>query len=236
MNDMKDWNNETNTNETYEEVYVAPQQDTQDTQAPAEAPKKSGLATAGFILGIIGAATAWIPFIGSASFVLGVLALVFGAISLSKKAVKTKATVALVLGIVSIIVSLVMQAVMMKVIADVLEDVGDTLDWAMEDRTEEILDNDLDVTFGSFRVVGGSYWEETQLKVTVKNTSDTRQSFTITVEAIDEDGFRLAEDYIFVDELGAGQSQRFKIFTDVPLEDIADMKNATFCVVDAYAY
>lgn len=71
--------------------------------------KKSGLATAGMVLGIIGAVLAFIPLINNLAFVLGVLAIIFGGIALAKKANKGKAIAGLVLGILSIVITLLMQ-------------------------------------------------------------------------------------------------------------------------------
>ncbi|HET8884353.1 MAG TPA: hypothetical protein VFM68_02690 [Candidatus Saccharimonadales bacterium] len=70
--------------------------------------KKSGLATAGLVLGIIGAVLAFIPIVNIVSFVLGALALIFGGIALAKKASKGKAIAAVILGIASIVIAAMM--------------------------------------------------------------------------------------------------------------------------------
>lgn len=70
--------------------------------------KKSGLATAGLVLGIIGAVLAFIPIVNFVSFVLGALALIFGGIALAKKASKGKAIAAVILGIASIVIAIMM--------------------------------------------------------------------------------------------------------------------------------
>ena len=46
-----------------------------------EEKKKSGLSTAGLVLGIIGICTSFMPIINNLSFVMGVLAIVFGVIA-----------------------------------------------------------------------------------------------------------------------------------------------------------
>lgn len=48
-------------------------------------PKKSGFGTCSLILGIVGISLSFIPILNNASFFLGVLAIVFGIISLVKK-------------------------------------------------------------------------------------------------------------------------------------------------------
>ena len=52
--------------------------------------KKSGLATAGLVLGIIGICLSFIPILNNASFFLGILAVIFGIIPLIKKQVREK--------------------------------------------------------------------------------------------------------------------------------------------------
>lgn len=47
--------------------------------------KSSGFATAGLVLGIIGVCTSFIPIINNLSFVLGVLAIIFGVVAFFKK-------------------------------------------------------------------------------------------------------------------------------------------------------
>lgn len=83
--------------------------------------KKSGLATAGMVLGIIGAVLAFIPIINNVAFVLGILAVIFGAIALAKKASTTKAIAALVLGIVSIAITIMMQQAFSNAIDKAME-------------------------------------------------------------------------------------------------------------------
>lgn len=46
--------------------------------------KSSGLATAGLVLGIVGVCTSFIPIINNLSFILGVLAIIFGLVSIKK--------------------------------------------------------------------------------------------------------------------------------------------------------
>jgi hypothetical protein len=73
-----------------------------------EKPKKKGLSTAGFVLGIIAVALCWIPVVNNVSFVLGTLAVIFGVIGIVKKH-GTFAIVALVLGAISLAATIGMQ-------------------------------------------------------------------------------------------------------------------------------
>lgn len=51
--------------------------------------QKSGLCTAGLVLGIVGVCTSFIPIINNLSFFMGVIAIIFGLVSI-KKQVKEK--------------------------------------------------------------------------------------------------------------------------------------------------
>ncbi len=103
-------------------------------------------------------------------------------------------------------------------------------------KTEDVLRDYLDVSFGKFQVTPGDYIDDTKLTVTLKNKHSEKQSFSVTVEAIDKNGNRLGEDYIYVNSLGAGQSKTVEIFTLVTSDKIGDMKNASFRVIEASAY
>lgn len=43
--------------------------------------EKNGLATAGMVLGIVGVCTSFIPIINNLSFIMGILAIIFGILS-----------------------------------------------------------------------------------------------------------------------------------------------------------
>ncbi len=199
-------------------------------------PKKSGLVTTGLILGIIGAATAFIPIINNASFVLGILALIFGGIGLAKKQPIGKSVTALVLGVLAIVITLVMQMAVLNAVDESLDELDESLSMMNGERTDDVLRDSLSVTIGKFQVIEDEYWDETKLEVTLKNKSGKKMSFNVTIEAEDEDGNRLDVDYIYVSDLGAGQSQKFDLFTLVTSDKIADYKTATFRVVEASAY
>ena len=83
--------------------------------------EKSGLATAGMVLGIIAVLLSFIPIINNVAFVLGVLALIFGAIPLFKKKSVGKSIAGVVMGILSIAITLMMQ----QAFSDALDEVID---------------------------------------------------------------------------------------------------------------
>ncbi|MGN1374435.1 MAG: hypothetical protein ACI4XK_03950 [Bacilli bacterium] len=68
--------------------------------------KKSGLATASLVLGIIGAVLSFIPIINNIAFILGVLAFIFGIIPFFQKASRGKAIAGVILGILSIVITI----------------------------------------------------------------------------------------------------------------------------------
>ncbi len=207
------------------------------TEIPtAPTPKKSGFATAGLVLGIIALVTAFIPIVNNASFFMGILAAIFGLIPLFKKASAGKAVAALILGVLAIVMTLVMQSVYTKAINDAVDEATKDLGYMMGDKTDEILDEYLDVSMGSFQVIEGEYLTETQLTVTVKNKGAERKSFDLQIEAVTKDGTRIDTDSIYISDLGPGQKQTFKIFQFVSSEDIPSLKQATFQVIEASMY
>lgn len=194
--------------------------------------KKSGLATAGLVLGIIGICLSFIPILNHASFFLGILAVIFGIIPLIKKASKGKAIAALILGILSIVITLSLQSSWFESLDKVSED----LDNASGENTEEVLKN-VDVNMGTFEATTDEYgFSETKLVVNVTNNASEKKSYNIEIEAVATDGSRIDTDYIYANDLGAGQSQEFEIFTYVDDADLEAMQSATFEIIEASMY
>lgn len=197
-----------------------------------EEKKKSGLATAGLVLGIIGICTSFIPVINNVSFILGLIGTIFGIVALIKKASKGQAIAGIILCILTIVITINSQ----KTLSDSLDTWSQDLDKAAGNSTEEVLKNDVDVQLGDFQVTKGTYTTETVLKATVKNKTNDTKSFSIQVEAVDANGSRIANDYIYANNLNAGQSQEFKLFEYVESDKLNSMKNATFKIVEASMY
>ena len=194
---------------------------------------KSGFGTASLVLGIIGVCTSFIPIVNNVSFILGLIGGIFAIISLIKKASKSQAVAGLVLCIVAIVITVSTQ----KALGDGLNEVSNSLDKATGNSTEEILANDVDVQMGKFEVTKGEYgFNKTKLTVKVTNKTNDKKSFSFHIEAVDSDGSRINEGYVYANDLGAGQSQNFNIFTLVTLDQIDAMKEATFKVVEASMY
>ena len=198
-----------------------------------EETKNSGFATAGLVLGIIGACTSFIPIINNLSFILGILEIIFGIVALIKKSGKGKVIASIILGIVAIAITLSAQ----KSVSDSLDNLSKDLDKVTGNSTEEVLANDAEVTLGSLEVTKGDYGiTNTKLVVTVKNKTSEKKSYNFHIEALDSNGSRIGEDYVYANDLNAGQSQNFEIFTYISSDKLDAMKNATFKIVEASAY
>lgn len=197
-----------------------------------EETKKSGFSTAGLVLGIIGVCTSFIPFINNISFFMGVLAIIFGIIALLKRTTKGKNVAVIILGIITITVTLNSQ----KALSESFEEVSNDLDKMAGNNTEDVLANDVEVVLGDFEVTDGEYLQDTKLTVKVTNKTSETKSFDIQVEAVDSTGSRLADDYVYANNLTAGQTQDFEIFKLVTSDEIEAFKNATFNIVKASSY
>jgi len=198
-----------------------------------EEKKKSGLATAGLILGIIGICTSFIPIINNISFVLGLIGAIMGIIALIKKTGKNQAIAGIVLCILAVIITVNSQ----KALTDTLNEVSTNLDKATGSSTEEVLKNDVNVELGNFEVTEDNYGlVNTKLTVKVTNKTGEKKSFNLHIEAVDVSGARIDEDYVYANGLASGQSQNFDIFAFVSSDKIDAMKNATFKIVEASVY
>ena len=198
-----------------------------------EEKKKSGLATAGMVLGIVGICTSFIPFINNLSLVMAIIAFIFGIIALVKKAGSGKAATAIILAVFTAIITLSMQ----NSFSNSLDKTNKELDKAVGNSTEEILKNDANVVLNKFEVIKDKYgYEDTELKVSVTNKTSDKKSFNIHIEAVDNTGARIGDDYVYANDLGAGQTQEFKIFTYVSSDKVETMKNATFKIVEVSMY
>lgn len=194
--------------------------------------QKSSLCTAGLVLGIIGVCTSFIPIVNNLSFFMGILAIIFGFVSI-KKASKGKMIATVILGILAIIITLSAQ----KTVSDSLDALSEDLDTASGENTEQVLENDVEVVLGDFETTTNEYGlSNTKLTVKVTNKTNETKSFTIQVEAVDANGNRINQDYVYANNLTAGQSQDFDIFKFVSSDQIEAMQNARFNIVEASAY
>ena len=198
-----------------------------------ETKNSSGLATAGMVLGIIGVVLSFIPIINNIAFFIGILALIFGIIGIVKKAGKGKAIAGIVLGILSIAITLAMQSA----VSDSIDETSKELDKITGNSTEEVLKTEVNVTLGDLQISKDEYGlTDSKMVVTVKNITDKKKSYSLHIEAVDANGNRIGEDYVYANDLSAGQTQNFEIFTYIEDSKIDGMKAATFKIIEASAY
>lgn len=105
-----------------------------------------------------------------------------------------------------------------------------------KETTDKILEKDVDVSFGEFKVTNNGYYSETSLDITVKNKAEKQCTYYITIEAVDANGARIDTDMIYADRLGAGQEIYLKAFEYVDQEKLNQFKNATFKVLEINKY
>jgi hypothetical protein len=125
----------------------------QPTQAPhagqhAPVPEKgsNGLATAGFVLGLLGLLSSWIPFLNIVGIILGVIGAVLAAVGLAKSkkvnAGKGLAIAGLVLGALAVIIAVLINAVFVSAVDKAVEETTSTSVEAPSDAGDEAASDD----------------------------------------------------------------------------------------------
>ena len=212
-------------------------------QAPAPAASatkapKSIAAIVGLILGIIALVLSAMPIINNFAFILGVVGLIFGIVGVvgtrdKKKSGKGMAVASVIIAALACVIVLASQAVY----SAALDEAGAQLDKATGDATEEILGSEVDVTLGDLTMKKGSYgMVESSMPITVKNLTDESHSYQIQGEAVNASGDRITQDYAYMNDLAAGQSQTVKAFTYVSSDEYDAMKKATVKLVSVSQY
>lgn len=139
----------------------------------------------------------------------------------------------IVLAIILVILYVVFAASLFNNISNNITAIGDVFS---EETTDKILEKDVDVSFGEFKVTNNGYYSETSLDITVKNKAEEQCTYYITIEAVDANGARIDTDMIYADRLGAGQETYLKAFEYVDQEKLNQFKNATFKVLEINKY
>jgi hypothetical protein len=107
--------------------------------APAQGDQPRETATAALVCGIVGLCISWIPFVGFAGLILGIIALVLGFVK--RKTHKVKA--AMILGTLAIIVSTIVWFAFVAAVDDVVDDIDDCFN-AIEFDLEQLLETGID--------------------------------------------------------------------------------------------
>ena len=143
----------------------------------------------------------------------------------------------IVLAIILVILSVVFATSLFNNISNDIESNIPAIGYVFrEETTDNILEKDVDVSFGEFKVTNNGYYSETSLDITVKNKAEEQCSYYITIEAVDANGARIDTDMIYADRLGAGQEIYLKAFEYVDQEKLNQFKNATFKVLEINKY
>lgn len=139
----------------------------------------------------------------------------------------------IVLTIILVILYVVFATSLFNNISNNIPEIGDVFS---EETTDKILEKDVDVSFGEFKVTNNGYYSETSLDITVKNKAEEQCTYYITIEAVDANGARIDTDMIYADRLGAGQEIYLKAFEYADQEKLNQFKNATFKVLEINKY
>ena len=204
--------------------------------------RTSGLAIAGMIVSVLALMGAWVPILNNVSFVLAVISLIFGvfgfiSIKKGKRVGQGLAVATIILSIIACGVVLVTQSFYSKVADNVGKSVDESVNDFNGNNTDKLLKTSVDVTLGTFAVDPGTdttmtYDDTTELPVTIKNKASEKASYTVKIEAVDASGNRVAEDTVYVTDLGAGQSVAEKAFKYVESSKLEAVKAASFKVLE----
>lgn len=196
--------------------------------------KNSGLGIAGFVLSIISIVFCFIPYINVIAYIMGVIALILGIITLTNKKSKNGLPIA---SIILVIIAFLIASTMNSAANEAIKDTSEKINKIAGDSTEEVLKNDVEVTLGDLEISTDEYgFTNSKMVVTVKNITDSKKSYSIHVEAVDNEGKRISDGYAIVNDLGPGQITTEKIFEYIETEKLEAMKSATFKIVEASAY
>jgi hypothetical protein len=146
--------------------------------------------------------------------------------------------IAVVVGAVALIaVAFMVFVAPLIFIGKTTSDVNQLISETSGKSTDQILRNELDVTFGSFtRDTEYTYIKSGKLPVTVRNKGSERATYNVQVEAVDAEGNRIAEDNLYITNLGAGQSVTQDAFKFVDDADYYKLTRATFRVAGVSKY
>jgi hypothetical protein len=97
---------------------------------PAPAKGSNGLATAGFVLGLLGLLASWIPVLNIVGLILGVLGAVLAAVGLAKSkkvgAGKGLAIAGIVLGVLAVIIAIIVNVAFVNAVDEAVKTTTDT--------------------------------------------------------------------------------------------------------------
>lgn len=199
--------------------------------------QKQAFTLVSLILGIIGLIFSFIPIINNLAAILGIVAVIFGIVAFVTHNKKGLTIAGIVTGVLSIGITLALQSAWSNALDKATSEIDKTMDDATGENTDDLLGADVDVQLGTFQCESDEYGFVTSaLPVTVTNLTDESASFSITVEALNADGSRLAVDYVYADSLGSNQSMSQDVFNLITSDDLEAYQNATFQVIEVSKY
>lgn len=206
--------------------------------------KTSVAAIIGLVFAILALLLSAVPIVNNFAFVLAIIGLICGVVALvgiskGKKSGKNLSIATIIISILAFAIVLITQQIYTDALDDVSKDLNeaskdlnDTIDRSSGEKTDDILGKDVDVELGKFSTKTDEYGiVTTQMTVDVSNKLDDKKSYSIQVEAVNKDGKRIVDDNIYANDLGAKQSQEFKIFQFVEESKLAAVKKADFKIV-----
>jgi hypothetical protein len=205
---------------------------------------KSGLGIAGFVIGIIAIIFSFIPIVNNIAFFIGIIAAIFGIIGAITHKSKGLSIAGAILGVLAVVITLALQSMWSKALDNASEQLNEVMESADSqmsnitgENTEEILQKSVNVELGTYSASKDEYgFVTSSLPVTVTNKESEAKSFSFHVEAVDGSGSRIMDDYIYANDLGAGQSQSFELFQFVTDEKYDAMQSASFNIIEASMY
>jgi hypothetical protein len=140
------------------------------------------------------------------------------------------------IGTVLCVLALVLAVIGVVIVNKAFVDLPGSPDKVMDERSAQILRDDLDVDFGNFAPAGKPLLEAGKLPVTLRNKGRDTASFSIHVEAVDAAGNRIAADTAHAANLFPGQSITDDLFIFLPTDSYNAMSGATVRIVEAAKY
>lgn len=201
--------------------------------------KTSVSAIVALVFAILALLLSAVPIINNFAFVLAVLGIAFGVYGLmrikkGKRSGNKIAISSIIISIVAFVIVLASQAMYGAALDEASKAVDESVSEATGGNTDDVLKNSVDVKLGKYSAKADQYGiMSTELPVTVSNKLDEKKSYTIHVEAVDKDGKRIADDYVYANDLGPKQTQEFKVFQYVEEAKQEAMKSADFKIVSA---
>ncbi len=185
--------------------------------------KRSEIALAGLILGIIGLVVAFIPVINLVSILIAVVAFALGIAALFQKDVaKGNAIAAVILSLLTIVTVVAVNFALISVVGNSLDRMRGLSKNAGSNKNVK----NATVKTGKFTADSGTYG----LPVSITNQASKTRSFTVTIKAYDREGKYIATDSFSVSNLPAGQSKDSRLFKSVDSMTAEKMKWGNFKV------